>query len=38
MGFIDAVYTIGKEFSSKTDEITDYLSQKAIEKRIARTS
>ncbi|PNR93944.1 hypothetical protein HWHPT5561_09250 [Petrotoga sp. HWH.PT.55.6.1] len=25
MGFIDAVYTIGKEFSSKTDEITDYL-------------
>jgi len=24
MGFIDAVYTIGKEFSSKTDEITDY--------------
>ncbi|ABX32570.1 hypothetical protein Pmob_1883 [Petrotoga mobilis SJ95] len=25
MGFIEAVYTIGKEFSSKTDEITDYL-------------
>jgi len=25
MGFIDAVYTIGKEFSSETNEITDYL-------------
>ncbi|PNR99107.1 hypothetical protein X927_06685 [Petrotoga mexicana DSM 14811] len=25
MGFIDAVYTVGKEFSSKTYEITDYL-------------
>lgn len=26
MGFIDALYTLGKEFSSTTNEISDYLS------------
>jgi len=38
MGFIDAVYTIGEKFPSKTDEITDYPSQKAIEIRIGLPS
>ena len=26
MGFIDALYILGKEFSSTTDKISDYLS------------